>query len=97
MLFLSLLKGIRTFFQIFITVFFVDWRKADFNEIKIFKQCCGSETKVSDPVPDPAGSKFRIWIRIRNRIRNRIQIQILDSNPNTDQKLAKTSLFNKKF
>jgi len=40
------------------------------------KQCCGSETKVSDPVPDPAGSKFRIWIRIWIRIRNRIRIRI---------------------
>ena len=43
-------------------------------------KCCGSKTKVLDPVLDldPAGSKFRIRIRIgiRIRIRNRIRIQI---------------------
>jgi hypothetical protein len=50
-----------------------------------FKQCCESETFISDPVsdPDPAFSEF--WIRIRIRIR----FQILDLNP--DQKQAKTS------
>ncbi len=44
------------------------------------KQCCGSETFISDPVsdPDPAFSEFRIRIRIR------IQIRILDSNPDPD-------------
>ncbi len=46
------------------------------SQVPAFKQCCGSETFISDPVsdPDPAFSEFRI----------RIQFRILDSNPDPD-------------
>ena len=77
--------------------------------MSVKKQCCGSETKVSDPVPDLARRKF--WIRSQSGFESgfesgfksgiesvfKSRIQIPDSNPDPDQKLAKTFFFNYKF
>ena len=56
--------------------FFQDFGEKYINKFSKFcqkKQCCGSETFISDPVldPDPAFSEFRIWIWFRTVLRIR--------------------------